>query len=62
MDDDMIMARGGTQEDMDAYAEHNCADLTKEDIEEDARFRAMEGLPERMSPSEIPLFMNNFDD
>jgi hypothetical protein len=62
MDDEMILARGGTQEDIDSYAEHNGADLTKEDIEEDARIRAAEGLPERMSPSEIPLFMNNFDE
>jgi hypothetical protein len=34
MDDDMIMARGGTQEDMDDYAERHCPELTKEEAEE----------------------------
>jgi len=62
MDDEIILARGGTQEDIDSYAECHGADLTKEDVAEDTRIRAFEGLPERMSPSEIPLFMSSFDE
>lgn len=32
MDDEMILARGGTQEDIDDYAKRNGADLTREDF------------------------------
>lgn len=42
MDDDMILGRGGDQDDIERYAEHNGADLTKKDIIEDAVHRAFE--------------------
>ena len=32
MDDEQILARGGTQEDIEAYAKQNGADLTEEDL------------------------------
>jgi len=34
MDDEMILARGGTQDDIDDYAAHYCPELTKEEAEE----------------------------
>jgi hypothetical protein len=42
MDDDMILERGGTQDDINRYAEHNGADLTKKDIIADVVHRAFE--------------------
>ena len=42
MDDDMILERGGDQDDINRYAEHNGADLTKKDIIEDAVHRAFQ--------------------
>lgn len=42
MDDDMILERGGTQDDINRYAENNGADLTKKDIIADTVHRAFE--------------------
>lgn len=42
MDDDTILERGGTQDDINRYAEHNGADLTKKDIIADTVHRAFE--------------------
>jgi len=36
MDDEQILERGGTQEDINEYAKQNGADLTKEDVEMDS--------------------------
>jgi len=36
MDDEQILERGGTQEDINQYARQNGADLTKEDVEMDS--------------------------
>lgn len=35
MDDQQILERGGTEEDIAEYAKSNGADLTKEDVEEE---------------------------
>lgn len=66
MDDDMILERGGTQEDIDEYARKNGADLTEADIIIDEQIRAAAkrtfNISERMSLDEMPAFFHGIDE
>lgn len=47
MDDDQILMKGGTEEDIEKYAKQNGADLTKEDVENDIQIEEVNilGMP-----------------